>query len=176
MADIRLLKIPISKSHLFFALICIINLIVYWPSLKHIPRGDQIFYLSQVANQKDWSSLAIENMDLNRGANLSSGDTWLFRPFLYALLGTERFLFGYSFYLWQLVGIGIHLLFLWSLWKLLASIKESWMALLFTAVFSVLPVNMDLVIWQHINGYLVALIFMFLSARNCLLFLRVLLS
>lgn len=165
-------KAVFSKAHLFFALICILNLIVYWPSLKHVPRSDQIAYLSTVADQKDWQTLAIKDMGLNRGTKLSSGDTWLFRPLLYALLGTERFFFGYSFYLWQLAGIVFHLLFLWALWKLLFSINGSWLALLFTAVFSVMPVNLDLVIWQHINGYLVALILMFLSVRNCLLFLQ----
>ncbi len=162
----------IFNTYFFFALICIFNLIVFWPSLKHIPRSDQIAYLSTVADQTNFSSLVLKNMDLNRGTYISSGDTWLFRPFLYALLGTERFLFGYSFHLWQLVGIGFHLIFLWVLWRLLTSIKESWLALLFTAMFSVMPVNLDLVIWTNINGYLVSLIFVFLAIRNCFLFVR----
>jgi len=153
-------------------LIFIFNLIVYWPSLKHMPRGDHLSYLGQVASQKDWITLVIRNMEINRGGNLFDGDTWLFRPFLYALLGAERFLFGYSFYLWQLAGVVLHLFFLWSLWKLLTLINENWVAFLFTAFFSVSPVAMDLVIWSHINGYLVALILMFLAVRNCLLFLR----
>ena len=147
-------------SRLGFYLIALCVLLVYWPSLFHIARGDQVVYLHEVAHQKDWFSLALGNYDLNRHG---AGDDILFRPLLYIFLGTEKFFFGYNFLLWQLVGIVLHLVVVYWFLKLLLKIHHGFSAVLWTAFFALFYMNMELVIWHHLSSYLIFVVLMLVA-------------
>jgi len=155
-----------------FAAIAFFVLLAYSPSFMHVPRADQIMYLSEVAGKKTWWDLTVGSMDLNRHRAFNPGDEILFRPVVYFWLGSERYFFGYNFLLWQAAGILLHLGVLWSLLRLLLAIHTGWPAVLFTAFFSVLFVNMEMVVWHHINSYMLFVICILAALRRCYLILN----
>ncbi len=138
-----------------FAFIALGVLLVYFPSLTHVPRSDQIIYLSEVAHLKGFKALVLDTYDLNRHRKLAPGDQLLFRPLLYVMLGVEKFFFGYQFWCWQLVGVILHLAVIWQLLALLLLITPAVVAIAATALFATFFSNMEMVIWHHINAYLV---------------------
>ena len=128
---------------------------VYWPSLLHVARSDHLAYFAETSNQKDWFSLAICDYDINRWRVFNSSDEILFRPLLFFILGTEKFIFGNNFPLWQLFGVVLHMVVVYWILKILLEIRQGFSAVLWTALFSLFFMNMEMVIWQHINPYLV---------------------
>ncbi len=128
---------------------------LYYPSLFQIARSDQLAYLMETAGIKDWSALAWDLYDFNRQRVFAKGDELLFRPFFYFILGTERWLFGYHFMLWQLAGVVLHTVVLIWLLRLLRLFGLNRGGLLLVLFFSSLPLCMNMVIWNHLHGYLV---------------------
>lgn len=144
---------------LFFAIIAIFNLLIYFPSFLHVARADQIAYLLRMADTHDWFSLAIKSYAYNRSGAFASGDELLFRPVFYFLLGTEKWMFGYNFVCWQIAGVLLHLGVIWWLLRLLLDIQLSIFAPLLVLFFSVSYIGMEMVIWHHINGYMLFVMF-----------------
>ncbi len=140
-----------------FSLIAILNFLIYLPSFLHMPRSDQLLYLYYNAGKSHWIDLTIKLYDFNRTLIWQGGD-FLFRPIVYFLLGTEKWLFGYHFFLWQLVGFILHMIVVWYLLKLLLKINNSIFAYLFSLFFSTLLIIFEMVIFHHINAYLLFLI------------------
>lgn len=149
-----------------FAAIAFFVLLVYSPSLMHVPRADQIMYLAEVAHKSSWWDLTAGCVDLNRHRQFNPGDELLFRPVDYFLLGSEKYFFGYNFLLWQAVGIVLHLAVVWSLLGLLLTLNVGWPAVFFTAFFSLLFVNMEMVVWHHINSYMIFIVCILAALRN----------
>ena len=150
---------PVRNNKTFllhYILIAVITLAAYYPSLYHMPRSDQFIYFTNTAEQHDLLSLTVKNYAFNR-MDLSYGlkDELLFRPFIYAFLGFEKWLFGLTFFYWQLAGILLHLTVLWFLMRLLIGIHKSWWASLLTLFLGVLFAGSEMVVWSHINGYLI---------------------
>ncbi|MBP0015932.1 MAG: hypothetical protein J7647_00050 [Cyanobacteria bacterium SBLK] len=164
------IKAKVLKN-LDFYLFLIIILIVSWayyPSLFHAPRADQILYLNCVKNLDGFKSLVLDTYALNRSC---SGDVILFRPILYFLLGWEQWMFGYRFEYWQLTGIILHLLILlvfFSSLKFQPGFQQkrpeiSWSQFLpfgVTLFFGLQSVSMEMIVWHHINGYLLFTFFL----------------
>ncbi|MBF0330979.1 MAG: hypothetical protein HQL17_03515 [Candidatus Omnitrophica bacterium] len=142
-----------------FVLISFLCLIVYFPSLFHVARGDQMNYIAEVAVRSDqsWGRLALGDFNFNRMRHFAPGDEPLFRPGLYFMLGTEEFLFGYDFKLWQATALFCHLLVLWWLLKLAWFIRPGLWTAGCVAVFSVMAGHMEMVIWHHISAYMIFL-------------------
>ena len=137
-------------------LLIVISIVaVYYPSLRHVPRSDQIVYLYEVAHLKDWPSLALGQYDLNRKGTYAPGDERLFRPGLYFILGNEKYFFGYNWVLWQAFGILLHVIVVLLMARLLWLIKPGAGALLMTAFFALLSINWEMVIFTHLNSYMV---------------------
>ncbi|MDZ4241585.1 MAG: hypothetical protein U1D99_02040, partial [Candidatus Omnitrophota bacterium] len=148
---------PLPKAfytYFIFLTFGILGCCVYSPSLFHVPRADHIFYLAETAGREGWPSLALDAYDLNRTRSFCPGDELLFRPLFYVWLGTARYLFGYSFELWQAAGIFLHLLTVWCLWRLLRKIRGGVFASMFAAFFLVLTLNNEMVVWAHVQGYM----------------------
>jgi len=128
-------------------------IIIYYPSLFHTPRSDHLLYLAHVAGQNDWFSLAFSNYDYERTASyLPIKDTFLFRPLIYFIFGTEKWLFGYNFIYWQMMGVVLHLLVIRQLIWVLVDIKRSYAAYVLGLFFATLFINTEMVIWHHINS------------------------
>ena len=146
------------KAWLFFIGIAILNIFIYYSSFSHVARSDQLIYLANTVGIDDWVSLAVKTYSYDRVPHIFEGfDAVLFRPFFFFFLGTEKFFFGYNFKAWQITGVILHLGVIWNLLRLLWAIRPGAAAGIFTAFFSVLLVNIEMVIWHHINGYLIFL-------------------
>ena len=154
-----------SWQWLGFAAIAFFVLIVYSPSLMHAPRADQIMYLTEVGHKKTLWDLTIGCLDLNRHRQFNPGDEVLFRPLAYILLGAEKFFFGYKFLLWQGLGILLHLGVIWCLLRLLLTVFPGWPAIIATAFFAFMFTNMEMVVWHHINSYMVFVIAILVALR-----------
>ena len=149
-----------------FAVIAFFVTFVYYPSLMHVARADQMMYLGEVAPFQGFKAQVIDTYDLNRHRTIAPGDELLFRPIVYLVLGAEKFLFGYHFIGWQSVGLLLHLGVIWQLLRLLLTIRPAIEAVWATAFFAVLFTNMEMVIWQHINSYMIFVICLLFGLRH----------
>ncbi len=141
---------------------------VYYPSLYHVARSDQLSYLSALGMTHDWYSLAVNTYDLNRKSWFPGGDAGLFRPVLYFLLGNERYFFGYDYYYWQLTGLVLHMIACVLLLRILWRIAPGAGALCFTIFFAFQFSNLETIIWHHINAYILFAIFILLCLDHFL--------
>jgi len=157
-ADYKLADYFLKRKTFFFVLIILINIIVYFPSFSHLPRSDQDFFFVETAETQGLGDLISQTYSYNRTRVFGQGDQILFRPLLFGLLSVEKWLFGYHFIFWQIFSIGLHLIVIWHLLKILLKIFPNGFAIIISLGFSVLHVSQELVIWQHLNGYLIALI------------------
>ncbi len=185
MALQRLARPPIRNGILRCDLcFCIILAIVVWfayePSLKHPPRSDQWCFLVDTMQHHDFIDILEHSYSYNRTRTVMPGDTDLFRPILFALLAAEKAAFEGNLAAYQTVGIVLHCIVCVLLLFLLRSIdalsvsrmaEQSGQAsapryrpanLLpygIVAFFALNPAIQELVIWHHVGGYLLFLVF-----------------
>ncbi|MFH0753209.1 MAG: hypothetical protein V2A70_01435 [Candidatus Omnitrophota bacterium] len=170
-----------SKNNLFlltpfkaFLAIAALCLVVYFPSFFHVARGDQVSYLADMAARDDhsWVRMAFKDYNFNRVRQFDRGDEHLFRPAGFFLMGTETYLFGYDFKLWQATSLFFHLVLLWWLLKVAWLIRPGYFAAGCVAVFSVMTAHMEMVIWHNIISYLIFLIFLVMVVFYLMLYQR----
>ena len=154
-----------------FLVIAALTLLVYYPSLWHAPRSDQIVYFFVTAPWHDWSRLTIPCYDLNRWGIFAAGDEKLFRPLVFLFLGTEKYFFGYNFWAWQAVGIILHLAVIGFLMKMLWRLGSSRVAFVSSLFFALLLMNMEMVIWSHIHSYLIFVLALLIALDQIYLFI-----
>jgi hypothetical protein len=144
----------------------------YFPSLYHLPRVDHWAYLEKVSSRHDWYALAVKSFALNREVigNFPSGDEHCFRPVLYFLLGNEKFFFGNNFFLWQGLGILLHLLVVAALYRFLWRIRPGFQASAAAAFFALMLGSSETVIWQHINAYVLFGLLVLLAVERLYVF------
>jgi len=147
-----------SWQWIFFAIIALINLVIYFPSFWHIARSDQIVYLANSAQTNSWFSLITDFYSYSRSDYpYYTGELMSFRPLFFFILGTERWFFGYHFMLWHIAGLLFHLIFLWQLLALLYRIRPGFFAAAWTLFFSVMFANIEMVIWENVSIYMIFL-------------------
>lgn len=164
-----------SGARLFWgALIAvlILNIVIYFPSIKHIPRSDQLAYLAEVSQLSRFKELAFDSYDLSRSREIIKGDYLLFRPVVYFVLGSEKYFFGYHFEYWQMFGIFLHCLVIVMLFKIGFLIRPGPLTAIIIGYITTLPVMMEMVIWHHINSYLVFVIMMLIVLYSLSLDIR----
>lgn len=150
----------------------------YWPSLKHTPRADQWDYLLDTADRHDFLDLVAHTYSYNRTRGIGRGDAALFRPVLFTVLAAEKAFFGPNLWMSQAVGVLLHcgvVFLLLTLLKRVAALARPTAggpdarppsiaaALLPYAVVAFFALNagvMELVIFAHLHGYLVFLVFL----------------
>lgn len=167
----------------FFVGLVVLVASAYSPAMKHGPRSDQWSYLVETAQYQSFPHLLTETYSFNRTRTIGAGDTDLFRPLLFTVLATEKYLFEGDFRYHQGVGVGLHclvcLLLLALLRQIHAVIPESdpartrWSPATLlpygiTAFFALSPCVQELVIWHHLHGYLLFLVLL-LGSLSCLL-------
>ena len=84
------------------------------------------------------------------------GDDVLFRPLLFTVLAVENTLLTYHHVWWNLVTVGLHALVAIALYRLLLTIQPSAFAWLFALLFAVMTPPVELALWNHLSGYLLA--------------------
>lgn len=154
----------------WFIFICAINFIIYIPSFFHLPRADHFWYLLDTAKTDDLFSLIKNFYSYNRVRLHAPGDTLLFRPVVFIFLGIEKWLFGNNFIYPQIVGVILHLVLIWCLLKLLSLINPSRVVLICVAFFSTLSIIMDMVVWHHINAYILFMILILIALYHLILY------
>jgi hypothetical protein len=144
--------------------------LVYRPSTSHAPRGDQWCFLLDTIDQHDFLSILARSYSYNRTRAVDPGDYQLFRPVLFVLLSAEKALFGNNFALWQWTGIALHGLAVFLLLAILLSVRRilgppgesrllSCVAYGIALFFGLNFAGIEMVIWSHINGYLLFVVF-----------------
>ncbi len=172
MLDISKIKSIKAFRWINYTIIFFLIFIVYSSSLLHRPRGDQVFYLAEVAQKSSLWDLTIGSMDLNRHRKFDAGDQILFRPGVYLILGVEKYFFGYNAIYWQALGIILHAVVIWVLLDLLLLIHFGWEAVCASALFALLFVNIEMVIWHHIHSYLFSVICILMVLKHVYLLIN----
>ena len=149
--------------------------LVFRPSFAHIPRADHWWYLHQTAGHDRFCDLISLTYSYNR--TISNGDYGLFRPVVFAVFALEKSLFGHDWVWWQRVGFALHLtvltLFLLLVRRLLtlraepaagtpgaAGMAPLTLGLLGLALAAFFALNLsvvEMVVWSHINPYMLSL-------------------
>jgi MFS family permease len=155
----------------------------YHPCLEHMPRADHWAFLLDTIDQHNFGDILARTYSYNRTRQVGPGDTDLFRPILFALLSAEKALFGNNFAAIQAVGILLHFLVTWLLFRLLLRIsdlrspteegspegrppKVRFLRLLAYALPIFFALNFsiqELVVWCHLHGYLLFIVFLLIS-------------
>lgn len=128
--------------------------LVFWHGFwAGAPRSDQIGYLHQVSEYTSLTDILHYAPDWNR--THAAGDSALYRPALYYLLGLEYSLFGYHFFFWQAFAITLHgfvaLVLHATFWK--TRLRDTWWPLAISCLFAASFLGSELVIWNHLTGY-----------------------
>jgi hypothetical protein len=165
---------------MFLAVVIAAIWITYWPSLEHVPRADQWAYLIDTRECNTFGELWTASYSYNRVRSVGPGDTDLFRPVLFTLLCVEKYLFGNNFEASQALGLGLHCAVVLLFFALLRRIERVsftqtigaappvgpampiWLRLMphaLTVFFALNFASMELVVWAHLHGYLLFLVF-----------------
>src|SRR6185295_13382059 len=88
------------------------------------------------------------------------GDDALFRPALFVWLAVGNTLFSYHHVAWNVANLALHVLVALALFRLLNTIRPSAAALPVAVLFTVLKPPLELVVWNHLGGYLLACLFL----------------
>lgn len=138
---------------LFLAALVLVTVFLYRPALNRVFAGDQLCYLAELnGSQSLWDGLRHYDYGVTR--HYDKGDESLYRPLLFVWLALNHWLFGNHYFCWNVVNLGLHLVVVMLLFALLRTIQPSPMAGAFAALFAVMPSQVDLVVWNHLGGYL----------------------
>ena len=166
---------PAVSLNLLFA-VALTSLVwaAYSPSLRHAPRADQWCFLVDTIDDHTFLDTLRHSYSYNRTRQTAPGDTDLFRPLLFALLAAEKVWLGGDLGAHQVVGIALHLAVCILLLALLRTLGRTDRAgplpYAVTTFFALNPAIQELVIWSHLNGYILFLVFLLGSLQLLLRF------
>ena len=165
----------------FLTALFVFTAVAYGPSLKHPPRADQWCFLADTRCEHTFFDTLRHSYSYNRTRKIGPGDTDLFRPVLFTLLTAEKFVFEGRISPPQALGIAFHCavcVMLLVLVRQIAGIVRppaegdedgpDWFTYATVAFFALNPCVQELVIWQHLHGYLLFLLLLF-GSMSCLL-------
>jgi hypothetical protein len=128
---------------------------VYRPGLNHNFVTDQLWYFAELGGSTSLVD-GLRHYDYAATRRYWKGDDILFRPLLFTVLAVENTLLTYHHVWWNLVTVGLHALVAIALYRLLLSIQPSALAWLFALLFAVMTPPVELALWNHLSGYLLA--------------------
>ena len=137
---------------------------VYGPSLNRVFASDQIHYLAELNGRTSFFE-GLRHYDYAATRRYWKGDDALFRPLLFTWLAIGNRLFSYHHVWWNIANLAIHVLVALFLFRLLIAIRPSPFALAAAALFLVLKPPMELVLWNHLGGYMLACLFLAIGLR-----------
>jgi len=129
---------------------------VFWDGIwSGVPRSDQVQYLHQVSQFDSLWDILSHSPSWNRTMPTGGDDYILYRPILYLLLGTFYYLFRYNFVAWQIAGLSLHIAVALGLHLLLIQgrLKHTLFPLMIALLFATGFFASELVLWNHIVGY-----------------------
>ncbi len=143
-----------QKNSVWLLLIIGINLVVYFPALKHLPRSDQFLFLMETVENDHLGDLIKQTYSYTRTRHYALGDENQFKPLYFGILSFEKWLYGFKFVYWQLTSLCLHVLVVWQLYKIFSFIQPSRLAGLVAISFSVLHISQEMVVYDHMAPYL----------------------
>jgi hypothetical protein len=130
---------------------------VFWDGIfAGVARSDQILYLHHISQYDSLWDILTHSAALNRTVPTGGQDIILYRPVLYLLLGTFYYWFRYNFLAWQIAGLSLHIMVALGLHLLLVRgrLKHTLFPLAICALFATAFFGSEMVLWNHIVGYL----------------------
>jgi len=154
-----------SRNHLFAALLLtVITVSVYRPALHRVFVGDQLSYFAELRG--DTSLVAgLKHYDYGVSRQYWKGDDALFRPLSITWLALGNTLFSYHHVRWNVATLALHVFVAFFLFLLLQQIRASEFALPMAALFAVMMPSLELVVWNHLGGYLLAYLCLVIGLR-----------
>jgi hypothetical protein len=158
---LRLLGVALSLA--------VLTWLVYRPALNRVFVMDQVWYFAELDGRTGIGD-GLRHYDYAATRQYWKGDDALFRPLLFAWLAVGNSLFSYHHVAWNIATLALHVLVAVALFQLLWTIRPSPFAYGFAALFAVLKPPLELVVWNHLGGYLLACLCLLigLSAFVCL--------
>jgi hypothetical protein len=138
---------------------------IYWPAMNRVFVADQLWYFAEVGGH-DSLALGLRHVDYAVSRVYWKGDDLLFRPLLFTWLAVANRLFSYHHVWWNVANLSIHVGVAVALLRLLLALQPSALALPAAALFVVLEPPMELVLWNHLGGYLLACLFLAVGLRS----------
>jgi len=129
--------------------------LVFSPALNRVFAGDHLWYFAEVHGQSTLSA-GLKLVDYAATRVYWRGDDVTFRPLLFTWMAVANALFSYHHIWWNAANLAIHVLIGVALFRLLAAIRASAFALAGAMLFIVLTPPIELVLWNHLGGYLLA--------------------
>lgn len=127
--------------------------IVYRPALNRVFVLDQIWYFAELEGQTALGD-GLRQYDYAATRRYWKGDDALFRPLLFVELAVANRFFSYHHIWWNTANLTLHALVGLLLFRLLVTIRPSPFALAAALLFVVLKPPLELVLWNHLGGYL----------------------
>ncbi|HKT81855.1 MAG TPA: hypothetical protein VJP86_16620 [Vicinamibacterales bacterium] len=153
-----------SNAFVAAGVLLVIAGIVYHPALNRVFAADQLWYFAELKGDRSLGA-GLAHYDYAASRQYWKGDDLLFRPLLFVWLALANHLFAYHHVWWNVATLGIHVMVSWSLFRLLQTIAPSPLALASTVLFLVLKPSMELPLWNHLGGYLLACWFFLVGVR-----------
>ena len=132
---------------------------VYWPAMNRVFAADQLWYFAEVDGDPSLSA-GLRHIDYAISRTYWRGDDLLFRPVLFIWLAIANRLFSYHHVWWNMASLALHVGVAVALLRLFLAIRPSFFALPAAVTFAVLEPPMELVVWSHLGGYLLACLFL----------------
>lgn len=152
---LKKIKVFLNNSYFQITLLLLFILFVFWNGLwGGAPRADHLIYLHHVSQYTNLWDIVINSVAWNR--THSMGDFILYRPILFLQLGLFYYFFKYNFFYWQLASLTLHIFVVIGLYFLLrqGELKKTVYPLLIAAFFGCSYLSSELVLWNHISGYI----------------------
>jgi len=161
-----------NYRQLFAGLIlAVVSWAVYAPAIHRVFVTDQIWYLAELDGQTSLKA-GLHFYDYAASRRYWKGDDALFRPLSLTWLAVGNSLFSYHHAWWNVANIALHVLVAFSLYSLLMTVHASSIALPAAVLFTVMKPPLELVIWNHLGGYLLACLFLAVALRSFVEILR----
>ena len=141
-------------------LLSIFTIGIFWNGLwGGAPRADQLPYLHQISQFQNLWDVLKNSPAFHR--TQSVGDYILYRPVLFLQLGLFYHFFKYDFFYWQLASLILHIMVVIGVYILFRQgrLKNTFFPLALSAFFGASFLSSELVLWNHISGYITFALF-----------------
>jgi hypothetical protein len=145
----------LSDSQVQRAILVAVIVWVFWDGIwAGVARSDQIFYLHDMAQFHSLQEILSNSPSWNRTVT-PGDDVILYRPVLYLLMASFYYVFRYNFVAWQIASLCLHIAVVLGLHLLLIQgrLKHTLLPLLISLLFGTAFLGSELVLWNHIVGY-----------------------
>jgi hypothetical protein len=146
------------------AALCLAVWLLYAPATNRVFAADQIWYFAELDGQTSLGA-GLRHYDYAASRRYWKGDDALFRPLLFVWLAVANSAFGPRHVAWNVATVAIHMAVVAALYWLLLTLQPSPLAFAVALLFAVMKPAADLVLWNHLGGYLLGWMFLLIGLR-----------